>query len=91
MKGRAPIVLFVQCREESNAGSKLSITLLNTSGIFLHFQYQYDVAFRHVANGQRLNKHIPVATNTQAIIELLLERGCFICGPRRGRFWAIAR
>jgi hypothetical protein len=34
-------------------------------------------------SGQRLGKHVPAATNTHATIELLLETGCFLCGPCR--------
>jgi hypothetical protein len=34
-------------------------------------------------SGQRLGKHVSAATNTHAIIELLLETGYFLCGPCR--------
>jgi hypothetical protein len=33
--------------------------------------------------GQQLGKHVLAATNTHTKIELLLERGCFRCGPCR--------
>jgi hypothetical protein len=33
--------------------------------------------------GNGFDKHIPAATNTHATIELLLEKGCFLCGPCR--------
>jgi hypothetical protein len=30
---------------------------------------------------QRLDEHVPAETNTHAAIDLLLETGCFVCGP----------
>jgi hypothetical protein len=32
-------------------------------------------------SGQRLGKHVPMATNMHATIALLLETGSFLCGP----------
>jgi hypothetical protein len=32
---------------------------------------------------QRLRKHVPTAANTHATVKLLLETGCFLCGPCR--------
>jgi hypothetical protein len=34
-------------------------------------------------SGQRLGKHVPATINTHVTIELLLETGCFLCGPCR--------
>jgi hypothetical protein len=32
---------------------------------------------------QLLGEHIPAETNTHATTDLLLEMGCFLCGPLR--------
>jgi hypothetical protein len=32
-------------------------------------------------SGQWLSKHVPVAVNTHAAIELVLEKGCVLCEP----------